>query len=40
MASEGFTALAMISALVIVAVFTGLIWAAVQDGRDERARHR
>lgn len=33
----GFLTLSLISGLTIVGAFTGLFWAAVQDGRDERA---
>jgi hypothetical protein len=36
MISESFVVLSAIWALVIVVVFTGLAWAAIQDGRDER----
>ena len=33
----GFLILSLISALAIAGTFAGLCWAAVQDGRDERA---
>lgn len=37
MEPEGLTFLAAISCAAIVIAFSGLLWAAVQDGRDERA---
>ena len=33
----GFLTLSLVSALAIVGTFAGLFWAAIQDGRDERA---
>jgi hypothetical protein len=36
MDSEGFALLSAIASLVILITFTGLLWAAVQDGRDEQ----
>jgi hypothetical protein len=35
--SAGFITLSLISASAIVASLTALLWAAVQDGRDDRA---
>ena len=36
----GFIVLSLMSLAVICASFSGLFWAAVQDGRDERAFRR
>jgi hypothetical protein len=36
----GFLTLSAISLIAIVGSFTALLWAAVQDGRDERAFRR
>jgi hypothetical protein len=36
MDSEGFALLSTIASLAILISFAGLVWAAVQDGRDER----
>jgi hypothetical protein len=36
MEPEGLIALSLAWSLVIATVFAGLLWAAVQDGRDER----
>jgi hypothetical protein len=33
----GFLTLAAVSLITMAATFTALLWAAVQDGRDERA---
>lgn len=33
----GFLTLSLLSALAILTTFAGLFWAAIQDGRDERA---
>lgn len=38
--SAGFLTVSIASALAIVVVFAALLWAAVQDGRDERAYRR
>jgi hypothetical protein len=37
MLSESFVLLAAVSAIAILATFVALVWAAVQDGRDETA---
>ncbi len=36
----GFIALSLMSLAAICGSFAGLFWAAVQDGRDERAFRR
>src|SRR4051794_36454029 len=36
MESEGFILISLVWSVVIATVFAGLLWAAVQDGRDER----
>ena len=33
----GFLTLSLRGAMAIIGTFAGLLWAAVQDGRDERA---
>jgi hypothetical protein len=37
MLSEGFALLTTVLATAVVATFVALLWAAVQDGRDETA---
>ncbi|HEY6890334.1 MAG TPA: hypothetical protein VI300_21195 [Solirubrobacter sp.] len=37
MLSESFVLLAAVSGTAVVATFVALLWAAVQDGRDESA---
>ena len=39
MEPEGLFVLVSVWSVVIVVVFVGLLWAAVQDGRDERRSH-
>jgi uncharacterized membrane protein YccC len=36
----GFIVLSSVSAIAVATSFAGLIWAAVRDGRDERAFRR
>jgi hypothetical protein len=33
----GFIILSAISAIAVLSSFTALVWAAIRDGRDERA---
>ena len=33
----GFISLSIVSLVAVCASFTGLVWAAIHDGRDERA---
>lgn len=35
--AAGFIALSIVSAAAVLSSFAALLWAAVQDGRDERA---